>query len=138
MNVKQEYLRSFHVKELNSQIQNAMDRVREASETMTERAKIAIKKSTKTSPRVDIKISLSAPVILVPLHSNSLRSLMLDLGHLEIRNSFSLHETKTEKPAVLDLIEINLNSLKFARSVFMPVYAFTFLDKTVSYFFAVQ
>lgn len=99
-----------------------------ASEAMTERVWIAIKKWTKIAPRVDIKISLSAPVILVPLHSNSLTGLMLDLGHLEIRNSFSHHETKAEKPAVLELIEINLNSLKIARSVFMAVYAFIFLD----------
>lgn len=119
------------MKELKSQIQTAMDTVREASEALTERAKIAIVQLAKTSPRVAIKISLSAPIILVPLQSNSLTGLMLDLGHLDIWNSFSLQETKKEKPAVLDLIEINLNSLKIARSVFTPIYAFTFLDKTL-------
>lgn len=97
----------------------AKDKVREASEAIKVKAKIAMADLSMKSPRVAIKVSMSAPVILVPERSNSLTGLMLDLGHLNIRNSFSLLETIKGNSAVQDSITINLNSLKIARSVFV-------------------
>lgn len=97
----------------------AKEKVREVSEAITLKAKIAMADFAMKSPRVAMKVSMSAPVILVPERSNSLTGLMLDLGHLTIRNSFSSLATIDGNVAVQDSMMINLNSLKIARSVFV-------------------
>lgn len=97
----------------------AKEKVREVSEAVTLKAKIAMADFAMKSPRVAMRVSMSAPVILVPERSNSLTGLMLDLGHLTIRNSFSSLATIDGNVAVQDSMMINLNSLKIARSVFV-------------------
>lgn len=61
----QEYLNGFQVKELKRQIEAAKVKVREASEAVTENAKVVMAQLAKKSPRVAIKVSMSAPVILL-------------------------------------------------------------------------
>lgn len=84
---------------------------------MTESAKVAIKKLAKKSPHVEIDVSLDAPVIFVPERSDSSNVLMLDFGHIDIQNSFSLDQGSVDISPVLDTIEINLTSKKIARLV---------------------
>lgn len=114
---KQEYLNGFQVEELESQIEAAKGKVREASEAVTESAKVAMAQLAEKSPRVAIKVSMSAPVILVPQRSDSLNVLMVDFGHLDVSNSFSPVKTNAKIPAVLDSMKIDLKSLKVARLV---------------------
>ncbi|XP_065940396.1 intermembrane lipid transfer protein VPS13A isoform X3 [Magallana gigas] len=111
-----EYLNGFQVEELESQIEAAKGKVREASEAMTESAKVAMAQLAEKSPRVSIKVSMSAPVILVPQRSDSLNVLMVDFGHLDVSNSFSPVKTDAKIPAVLDAMKIDLKSLKVARA----------------------
>lgn len=84
---------------------------------MTESAKVAMAQLAEKSPRVSIKVSMSAPVILVPQRSDSLNVLMVDFGHLDVSNSFSPVKTDAKIPAVLDSMKIDLKSLKVARLV---------------------
>lgn len=84
---------------------------------MTESAKVAIKKLAKKSPHVEIDVSLDAPVIFVPERSDSSNVLMLDFGHIDIKNSFSLDQGSVDISAVLDTITIYLTSSKIARLV---------------------
>lgn len=84
---------------------------------MTESAKVAMAQLAEKSPRVSIKVSMSAPVILVPQRSDSLNVLMVDFGHLDVSNSFSPVKTDAKIPAVLDAMKIDLKSLKVARLV---------------------
>uniref|UniRef100_K1PWM0 Vacuolar protein sorting-associated protein 13C n=1 Tax=Magallana gigas TaxID=29159 RepID=K1PWM0_MAGGI len=111
-----EYLNGFQVEELQSQIEAAKGKVREASEAVTESAKVAMAQLAEKSPRVSIKVSMSAPVILVPQRSDSLNVLMVDFGHLDVSNSFSPVKTDAKIPAVLDSMKIDLKSLKVARA----------------------
>lgn len=110
-------MNGFQVEELESQIEAAKGKVREASEAMTESAKVAMAQLAEKSPRVSIKVSMSAPVILVPQRSDSLNVLMVDFGHLDVSNSFSPVKTDAKIPAVLDSMKIDLKSLKVARLV---------------------
>lgn len=107
------------MEDLKSQIEAAKKKVREASGAVTESAKVAIKKLAKKSPHVEINVSLNAPVIFVPERSDSSNVLMLDFGHLDIKNSFSLVQRSTDISAVLDTMTINLKSTKIARSVLL-------------------
>lgn len=116
---KQEYIASFEVKELESQIQAAKRKVREASEAVTENAKKAMTQFVEKSPRVAINMSISSPVILVPERSDSLKALMFDFGHLDIRNIFCRDQTSAKSTVILDSITIELKSMKIARWVHM-------------------
>lgn len=103
------------MKELESQIQAAKKKVREASEAVTESAKKAMAQFVEKSPRVAINMSISSPVILVPERSDSLKALMLDFGHLDIRNLFCRDQTCAKSTVILDSIMIELKSMKIAR-----------------------
>lgn len=105
------------MEDLKSQIKAAKKKVREASGAVAESAKVAIKQLAKKSPHVEINVSLHAPVIFVPERSNSPNVLMLDFGHLDIKNSFSLVQRSADISAVLDSMTINLMSTKIARLV---------------------
>lgn len=103
------------MKELESQIHAAKMKVREASGAVTESAKEALTQFVKKSTRVAINMSISSPVILVPERSDSLKAIMLDFGHLEIKNSFNSVRTSENSPVILDSIIIELKSMKIAR-----------------------
>lgn len=126
--MKQKYFTSFQVEDLKSQIEAAKKKVREASGAVTESAKVAIKKLAKKSPHVEINVSLNAPVIFVPERSDSSNVLMLDFGHLDIKNSFSLVQRSADISAVLDTMTINLKSTKIARSVLLYFSTYWFLQ----------
>lgn len=104
---------------------------------MTESAKVAIKKLAKKSPHVEIDVSLDAPVIFVPERSDSSNVLMLDFGHIDIKNSFSLDQGSADISAVLDTMRINLTSTKIARLVLFYFFYFIIDKKTTSIVFSV-
>ncbi|XP_056003796.1 intermembrane lipid transfer protein VPS13A-like isoform X2 [Ostrea edulis] len=111
-----EYMNGYQVEELETQIEAAREKVREASEAVAESAKGAVARLAEKSPRVAIKVTMSAPVILVPQKSDSQSVLLVDFGHLEVGNIFSPVKTTEEIPAVLDSMRICLKSLKIARA----------------------
>lgn len=111
----QEYLNGFQVKDLKMQIEAAKVKVHEAFEAVTENAKVVMAQLAEKSPRVAIKVSMSAPVILLPRHSNSLNVLMVNFGRLNVNNSFSLVKSDAQFPAVLDSMKIDLKHLTVAR-----------------------
>lgn len=104
---------------------------------MTESAKVAIKKLAKKSPHVEIDVSLDAPVIFVPERSDSSNVLMLDFGHIDIKNSFSLDQGSADISAVLDTMRINLTSTKIARLVLFYFFYFIIDKKATSIVFSV-
>lgn len=112
------------MEDLKSQIKAAKKKVREASGSVTEGAKVAIRKRAKKSPLVEIDVSLDAPVIFVPERSDSPNVLMLDFGHIDIKNSFRLVQGSADISAVLDTIRINLTSTKIARFVLFYFFYF--------------
>lgn len=114
-------MNGYQVEELETQIEAAREKVREASEAVAESAKGAVARLAEKSPRVAIKVTMSAPVILVPQKSDSQSVLLVDFGHLEVGNIFSPVKTTEEIPAVLDSMRICLKSLKIARSVVLSV-----------------
>lgn len=112
------------MEDLKSQIKAAKKKVREASGAVTEGAKVAIRKRAKKSPLVEIDVSLDAPVIFVPERSDSPNVLMLDFGHIDIKNSFRLVQGSADISAVLDTMRINLTSTKIARFVLFYFFYF--------------
>ncbi|XP_078330281.1 intermembrane lipid transfer protein VPS13A-like isoform X6 [Crassostrea virginica] len=111
-----EYVSGFQVAELEGQIEAAKGKVREASEAVTESAKSAMAQLAEKSPRVGIRVGMSAPVILIPQRSDSLNVLLVDFGRLDVSNSFRPVSTQAKIPAILDSMEISLKSLKVARA----------------------
>ncbi|KAK3093140.1 hypothetical protein FSP39_011676 [Pinctada imbricata] len=96
----------------------AKDKALETADAVAESAKAAAAKLQEKSPRVSLKINMSAPVIVVPRKSDSREVLLVDFGKLQIGNTFSMADKKSKSgiPAVMDTMCIDLTDLKIVRA----------------------
>ncbi|XP_067654011.1 intermembrane lipid transfer protein VPS13A-like isoform X3 [Haliotis asinina] len=99
--------------------QAAKAKIAEAGEAMAEYSAEAVQSLQETASRIGLNIAMKAPLIIVPQKSTSNSVLMADLGNLEISNSFHLagKSSPNNVPAVLDKMNIVLNSLKLSRAL---------------------
>ncbi|XP_036365427.1 vacuolar protein sorting-associated protein 13A [Octopus sinensis] len=102
-----------------NQFQAAKEKISEAGEKMAEYSKETVANLQETASRISLCIKMKAPLILVPQHSKSPNILLVDLGNLDINNSFHSAEAKSVdgKPAVIDKMSIQLTSLKVSRAM---------------------
>lgn len=99
-----------------NQFQAAKDKISEAGEKMAELSKETVANLQETASRIALCIKMKAPLILVPQNSKSLNILLVDLGKLDISNSFhSVGPAANNKIAVIDKMKIQLTSLKMSR-----------------------
>ena len=93
------------------------DKIAEASTAAAEQAALAAQDFGKKAPRLALDIKMKAPVIIVPQKSTSNDALVVDLGKLNVQNSFQIPGQKSQQglPAVLDKMVVELTSLKLSR-----------------------
>ncbi|KAF5289221.1 hypothetical protein FQR65_LT00109 [Abscondita terminalis] len=97
--------------------QTAQEAIIEASQTVADTAKHNVQNAYKNSTKISLNIDLKAPEIIVPVSSQSLEALMLDLGYITIVNKFTNLEIKNDsgQNAVVDDMKLKLTDLSIAR-----------------------
>lgn len=97
--------------------QEAKDKIREAGSVVKDRAAAAALEFSQKQPRVSLDIQLSAPIVIIPKSSESTDAIIIDLGRLNVSNTFQVLTKKDDKglPAVLDSMGIELTSLRIFR-----------------------
>lgn len=97
--------------------QIAQEKLLKVKEAAAQAGIEAIHTLQETAQRIGMKVSMNAPVIIVPEMSTSLNTLLLDLGHLAVDNSFLLAGKYSSNgvPAVLEQMKIVLTSFKLSR-----------------------
>lgn len=114
--LKAVYLSSF-VRDLLAFVnhfQAAKEALIEASSAAAEAARQNVQKAYVQATRVLLDIQFQAPYIIVPQSSNSKDALVIDLGHLTMKNRFDLRGARNEigSPAIMDSISLNLQDLR--------------------------
>lgn len=61
--------------------------------------------------RLSLKVKIKAPIIIVPIDSQSLTALCLDLGLIKVSNHFSDHYVE-DRNAVIDEMKLELTDFK--------------------------
>ena len=71
------------------------------------------------SSRISLKVSIQAPEVIIPVSSTSRDTLVANLGHLSMSNTFNLaHDGKDPEGSdtvVIDNIVVELSSVKLSR-----------------------
>ena len=119
--MKAVYLSSF-VRDLLAFInhfQSAKEALIEASSAAATAAKENMQKVYVQATRILLDIEFQAPYIIVPQKSNSTDALIIDLGHLTLKNRFDLRSIRNEigSPAIMDSIRLNLEELRIFLAV---------------------
>ena len=119
--MKAVYLSSF-VRDLLAFInhfQSAKEALIEASSAAATAAKENMQKVYVQATRILLDIEFQAPYIIVPQKSNSTDALIIDLGHLTLKNRFDLRSIRNEigSPAIMDSISLNLEELRIFLAV---------------------
>lgn len=98
--------------------QTAQERIKEASKAAAEAAKQNVVAAYEQATRIKMNIKIKAPIILVPVHSQSLEAIVIDLGNLKITNLINNLNVKGDHgPAVIDEMKIELSDVKLSKVV---------------------
>ncbi|CAH1789713.1 unnamed protein product [Owenia fusiformis] len=99
----------------------AKDKVVEAGVAAAEQARQVAANLQDKASRIQLGISMKAPLIIVPQNSMSENALVADLGLLHIGNSFYMAQKTNERghPAIFDHMKIELSDLKLSRAVLL-------------------
>lgn len=63
-----------------------------------------------------MNIKIKAPIIIVPVHSQSLEAIVVDLGNLTITNKITNINVESEhSPAVIDEMKVDLSNVKLSK-----------------------
>ncbi|XP_037905174.1 vacuolar protein sorting-associated protein 13 isoform X4 [Hermetia illucens] len=97
--------------------QAAQQALADASAAAAGAAKDTMVDAYSKATRIRFDIKIKAPIIIVPVDSQSLRAIALDLGHLCITNvSTEVDVPNNERsPAVLDEIKLELRDMKLSK-----------------------
>lgn len=101
--------------------QAAQKAVSDAGAAAAETARLSAIEAYEKSTRMKINVRIKAPIILIPVDSNSMDALSLDLGLLELTNQISdvLVKGHTTDKATIDEIKLNLNDMKITKVVIL-------------------
>lgn len=99
--------------------QAAKEALIEASSAAAEAAKQNVQRAYVQATRILLDIEFQAPYIIVPQTSTSTEALIIDLGHLTMKNRFELRSARNEigTPAIMDAIGLNLEELRIYLAV---------------------
>ncbi|XP_038046817.1 vacuolar protein sorting-associated protein 13C-like isoform X3 [Patiria miniata] len=91
----------------------------EASANAAAAAKKTAENLQERCVRIALDIVIKAPLIIIPKGYNSDKALVADLGQLLVQNSFSIAAgtESRELPAVLDKMEVALQSIQLSRAI---------------------
>ena len=96
--------------------QTAQERIKEASKAAAEVAKQTAVQAYEQATRIKMNIKIKAPIILVPVHSQSYEAIVVDLGNLKITNVINNLSVKSDYgPAVIDEMKIDLSDVKLSK-----------------------
>lgn len=96
--------------------QTAQERIKEASKAAAEAAKQSAVQAYEKATRIKMNIKIKAPIILVPVHSQSLEAIVVDLGNLVITNVINNLNVKSDYgPAVIDEMKVDLSDVKLSK-----------------------
>lgn len=79
-----------------NQFQAAQQAIMDASQTAAQKAKENAKEMYQKATKIALNIRLRAPKLLVPVSSQSMDALLLDLGVISIKNQFLILDVKNE------------------------------------------
>lgn len=88
---------------------------------MIESVKVVMVQLVEKSFRLFIKVFMSVFVILVFQRFDFLNVLMVDFGYFDVSNLFSFVKIDVKISVVLDVMKIDLKSLKVVRQVMMKL-----------------
>lgn len=88
---------------------------------MIESVKVVMVQLVEKLFRVFIKVFMSVFVILVFQRFDFLNVLMVDFGYFDVSNLFSFVKIDVKISVVLDVMKIDLKSLKVVRQVMMKL-----------------
>ena len=78
------------------------------------------------SSRISLSVSIQAPLIVIPVSSQSLDALVANLGHLSVSNTFNLthdgEDPSGSDAVVVDNMVVELSSVKLLRLKFKTFY----------------
>lgn len=99
--------------------QTAQERIKEASKAAAESARQNVVAAyTEQTTRIKMNVKIKAPIIFVPVHSQSLEAIMIDLGHLTVTNTIlNVNVPSADKIAVLDDIKVQLTNVQLSRAL---------------------
>lgn len=96
--------------------QTAQERIKEASKAAAEAAKQSAVQAYEQASRIRLAIKIKAPIILVPVHSQSYEAIIIDLGNLKISNVIKSVEVENEHgPALIDEMKVELTDIKLSK-----------------------
>jgi vacuolar protein sorting-associated protein 13A/C len=98
--------------------QTAQERIKEASKAAAEAAKQTAVQAYEEATRIKMNIKIKAPIILVPVHSQSLEAIIVDLGNLKISNLINNLDVKSDRGmAIIDEMKVELSDVKLSKVV---------------------
>ncbi|XP_064396100.1 intermembrane lipid transfer protein VPS13C-like isoform X3 [Halichondria panicea] len=99
--------------------QEAIDRAKKSAQESATAAINAVQEKQASGQRIKLSITLKAPEIVVPLHSNSGEVIVADLGVLRLSNSFHLVGgwSGGERPPLYEEYDIQLKDLQVYRTL---------------------
>ncbi|KAM3625353.1 uncharacterized protein V6R79_010760 [Siganus canaliculatus] len=113
------YLHKFFMSLLSfsNNFQTAKEALSAATAQAAEKAASSVRDFAQKSFRLSTDIDLKAPLIVIPQSSSSHNALVMDLGLITVRNSFSLLPVEGRPlPAVVDDMDVQLTQLKLSRT----------------------
>lgn len=117
--------------------QTAQERIKEASKAAAESAKNNVVAAyTEQATRIKLNVKIKAPIIFVPVHSQSLEAIIIDLGNLSISNTisnFNLPSSSDSKTAVLDDIKVQLTNVQLSKALLKPTKS-TEIENSVNFY----
>jgi vacuolar protein sorting-associated protein 13A/C len=94
----------------------AQQKIKDASAAVAEAAKSNVVDAYVQATRMRLIVKINAPIIIVPVASDSLEAIAIDLGHLNISNNFMDINVQDERsPAVIDEMRIELKDMKVSK-----------------------
>lgn len=96
--------------------QTAQERIKEASIAAASAAKQNVVAAYEQATRLKMNIKIKAPIIIVPVHSQSLEAIVIDLGNLNITNDITNITVESEhSPAMIDNMKVELTNVKLSK-----------------------
>lgn len=89
----------------------AQQAIASASAAAADAAKKNVVNAYEKATRLSLKVKIKAPLIIVPIDSQSMKALCLDLGLIRVSNQFSDHFVH-ERNAVIDEMKLELSDFK--------------------------
>ena len=104
-----------------NQFQMAKDKISEASSAVKDVAATAAQDLSQKATRISLDIKMKAPIVVIPKNSKSNDALVVDLGKLNVSNTFQVLGKKDGQglPAILDCMVVELTSLRIFRALVM-------------------